>query len=98
MRLHPIPVVPALLALAGLVACEPGVGGTQGSYRPIEDACGAAGLQQLVGQPVGELTSMQLAQPVRVLEPGRVMTLDFQANRITAGVDASGRITRLACG
>lgn len=105
MRLHPIPARPALaapvlalLALAVLAACEPGIGGTKGSYRPVEDSCGAAGLQQLVGQPATALTSMQLDQPVRVLAAGQVMTLAFQENRLTARVDEAGRITRLSCG
>ena len=98
MRL-PLPsVLCALLSVAGLAACETGVGGTKGSYRPTEDACGAAGLQMLVGQSLSALTSLSLDQPVRVLKPGQVMTLEYQEDRLSATLDGSGRIARLACG
>lgn len=98
MRLPLFPALSACLSLAALAACEPGVGGTKGTYRPAEDACGAAGLQMLVGQPLSALTAMSLDQPVRVLKPSQVMTLEYQENRLSATVDEAGRISRLTCG
>lgn len=95
MRLRLFPAVPALMALA---ACEPGVGGTKGSYRPVDDACGAAGLQMWVGQPLTGLSALPLVQPMRVLKPGQVMTLEYQENRLSVTTDEAGTITRLACG
>ena len=98
MPLRPFPVVLAVTALAALAACEPGVGGTEGSYRPVEDACGAAGLQMWVGQPLSSLAALPLDQPMRVLKPGQVMTLEYQENRLSVTTDDAGTITRLTCG
>ncbi|QLQ17502.1 MAG: hypothetical protein HZT43_00205 [Exiguobacterium profundum] len=97
MPLRPFPVVLAVTALAALAACEPGVGGTEGSYRPVEDSCGAAGLQMWVGQPLSGLAALPLDQPMRVLKPGQVMTLEYQENRLSVTTD-DATITRLTCG
>jgi hypothetical protein len=98
MRVRRFPAVSALISLAALVACAPGVGGTKGSYRPVDDACGAAGLQMWVGQPLAGLTALPLDQPMRVLKPGQIMSLEYQENRLSVTVDGSGTITRLTCG
>ena len=98
MRVRLFSAVPALIALAALAGCEPGVGGTEGSYRPVEDACGAAGLQMWVGQPLSGLAALPLDQPMRVLKPGQIMTLEYQENRLSVTTDDAGTITRLTCG
>ena len=80
------------LALAGCVAEEPA------PVLPSDDACGAPGLQGLVGQPRSVLATMTFAGPVRVIEPGMAVTMDYSPNRLNIELDAGGRITRVTCG
>lgn len=89
------------VALLGLVACMPegGAGsGAGGGMPPVEDACGAAGLQQMVGQPASALDTMRFAQPMRVIRPGQAVTMDYNAERLNFAVGEDGRITRVYCG
>ncbi|WP_235829683.1 I78 family peptidase inhibitor [Frigidibacter oleivorans] len=84
-------------ALLGLVACMP-EGGAGGGTPPMEDACGAAGLQQMVGQPASALDTMRFAQPMRVIRPGQAVTMDYNVERLNFAVGEDGRITRVYCG
>ena len=65
---------------------------------PVEDDCGAAQLQGLIGQPVGILAGMTFTGTVRILRPGDVVTMEFGPNRLNFAVDARDRITRITCG
>lgn len=87
-----------LLALPlALAACLPPAEDAPPPVMP-EDACGANGLQDLLGQPVAALTPMTLRQPVRVISPGQPVTMDYQAERLNVELNASKVITRVSCG
>lgn len=90
MSRTPMPLAALCLALAGCVEPVPDL--------PPADACGAPGLQGLVGQPRSVLAAMTFAGPVRVIEPGMAVTMDYSPNRLNIELDAGGRITRVTCG
>jgi hypothetical protein len=78
-----------------------GNGGTGAQVPPAlppDDACGAPGLQGLVGQPRRVLETMTFAGPVRVIEPGMAVTMDYSPNRLNIELDDEGTITRVTCG
>lgn len=81
------------MALAGCVVEAPPV-----PDLPPEGACGAPGLQGLVGQHRRVLETMRFAVPVRVIEPGMAVTMDYSPQRLNIELDAGGRITRVSCG
>lgn len=60
--------------------------------------CGAPALQHLVGQNRSVLATMRFSQPVRIVQAGEPVTMDFSANRLNIIYDASGRIIRVSCG
>lgn len=63
------------------------------------DACGASGLQGLVGQRDGVLTEMTFpAERVRVIRPGMAVTMDYSPVRLNIEIGTDGRIARLYCG
>jgi len=84
----------ATLVLAGCVVTT-----AQETPAPQpEDSCGATELAQLIGQPETVLDGMKFAQRVRVLHPGDVMTMDYDAARLNIHIDADGLIATLRCG
>lgn len=88
----------AMLLLAACVT-EGGPGPAPGpAPEPAADACGASGLQRLVGQPASTLDTMRFAQPIRVIRPGEMVTMDFSAGRLNFAVDDAERISRVYCG
>jgi hypothetical protein len=76
------------LALSGCVAAE----------VPDPGACGAAGMQGLVGQGREVLAAMTLPEGTRVIEPGQPVTTDYSPARLNIDLDAKGRIARVWCG
>lgn len=91
MRLmRAIPIVSALL----LAACQPPV-----EEPVVEDACGAAELQHLVGMPASAAEGMTAPGPVRVFRSGQPITMDHRPDRLNVELDARGRrIDRIFCG
>jgi hypothetical protein len=89
-----------LLALGLLTACQsapdPRFLGPP-EQAPGVDACGAAELQDMVGDPRSILDSMRFAVPLRVITPGTAITADFQANRLNFEIGDDGTITGIAC-
>lgn len=88
----------ALLALPMLAACQP----TPTAPGPVDDgfgvdACGAAELQDMVGEPKSILAAMKFAVPLRVIESGTAVTADFSPNRLNFEIGADGNISRIAC-
>lgn len=63
-----------------------------------EDQCGASELQHLIGENGSVLDSMKFAGPVRILEPGQAMTMDYSVERLNIQLDDSGMISRVWCG
>ena len=76
----------AALVLAGCVA------------EPDRNACGASGLQDLLGRDKSVLAAMTFPVGTRVIEPGTAVTEDYRADRLNIDVDASGKITGVWCG
>ncbi|MES2665383.1 MAG: I78 family peptidase inhibitor [Pseudomonadota bacterium] len=87
----------ACLALAACVVVPLPTGG--GGVTPApEDACGASGLQGLVGQPSAVLQTMRFAGPLRIIEPDMAVTMDYSAARLNIWLNSAGRIDRVTCG
>lgn len=62
------------------------------------DGCDAAQLVDLVGQPGEVLQGMKFAGPVRIIDFGQPVTMDFNPNRLNIGKDPEGVIDRVWCG
>jgi hypothetical protein len=60
--------------------------------------CNADRFQSLIGQSREVLTRMTFTNPVRVEEPGMMMTMDFRADRMRIILDERGTITAVRCG
>ncbi|MEO5670660.1 MAG: I78 family peptidase inhibitor [Ramlibacter sp.] len=65
--------------------------------------CDASAAQFAVGQPVApqlieEARSRARAQRVRTLRPGQMVTMEFDAGRLSLHVDAQERVVRANCG
>lgn len=84
----------AAAALIVLAACveEPPVA------MPGEDACGAADLQTLVGQPASVLQTMRFGVETRIIRPGMAVTMDYRGDRLNIEIDAGEVIARVVCG
>ena len=87
----------ALVLLAAAAACTPKDGGTTGAAASA-DACGAAGLQSLVGTSVGALDPETLPEPRRVIFFGQPVTMDFRAERLNVEIGKDDRVARVFCG
>lgn len=88
----------ATVAIPLLAACQP----ADPMPGPVDngfgvDACGAAELQDMVGQPDTILATMKFAVPVRVIEPGMAVTADFSPDRLNFEIADDGTIARIAC-
>jgi len=79
----------ALALILGLSACV---------AAPDKTACGAAGMQQLVGRDDAVLAAMTFPQGTRLIYPGTAVTEDYRPDRLNIDLDATGRITGLWCG
>lgn len=90
-----LPVPAALGAILVLAAC---VAEETTMAPPAEDACGASGLQSLLGAPVADQDFTGMGQVQRVMADGSPMTMDYRADRLNVTYDARGRITRIWCG
>jgi len=78
----------------GGAEAEAGVAAATGG----EDACGASGLQGLVGTSVGELQAASLPENRRIIFPGMGVTMDFRAERLNVEIGGDDRIARVFCG
>lgn len=90
--MRPVMIAMILLGLAACRAQETPAGPEDG------DACGADALQQLVGGPVAALDTDALDQPVRLIPPDTMVTMDHRPDRLNVDLDAQDRITRIWCG
>ncbi|MES2665385.1 MAG: I78 family peptidase inhibitor [Pseudomonadota bacterium] len=71
---------------------------TPGFVDKEPDTCKAAGLQGLIGQSAGNLRTVALTGPVRIIAPGELVTQEYVAQRINVAVDGAGTIRRIDCG
>ncbi len=89
----------ALTTLGALAACIPQDPRYIGPPIPAPgaDACGAAELQDMVGRPRSILATMRFAVPVRIIEPGMAVTMDYSPNRLNFEIGEDGTITKISC-
>jgi hypothetical protein len=73
-------------------------GAGMGAMASGDDACGASGLQGIVGTSVGELQAASLPENRRIIFPGMAVTMDFQAERVNVEIGTDDRIARVFCG
>lgn len=63
------------------------------------DTCKGASVAVLVGQPVGNVRTVVMPGPYRVVAPGQVVDQnEYRSDRVNLFVDAAGMITRIGCG
>lgn len=77
----------ALLALTGC--------GVVGSGP---DTCGLSAVEPFKGRDLPEGAFEGRTEPVRILLPGSVMTMDFVPQRLNVRLDSEGRVLRSYCG
>lgn len=86
----------ALIAAAGLAACEP-LPPTATAPDTPTDECGAAGYQGLIGQPRDVLAQMTFPIGTRVIGPEDAVTADFRPDRLNIEYGRTGRIEKVSC-
>lgn len=91
-----------LLLTATLLALLAGCA-SQPAERPGAQACNATRLAHLAGRMPDEATLEKArqqanAERVRVVAPGMVVTLEYDAQRLTLYTDEQGRIKLISCG
>lgn len=82
------------LILAGALV----LGACVAAETPVENACGAAGLQDLLGKDRSVLAAMTLPMGTRIITPGMAVTEDYSPTRLNIWLDRQGRIERISCG
>lgn len=88
--------------LAGCAAPLPPSGGPAPA-PPTVGGCQAEPAQSVVGQVatasvVEEARQRAGARSARVIRPGQVVTMEFDATRLNLDVDAQSRVVRVRCG
>lgn len=63
-----------------------------------QEACGAAELQHLVGEPAAEHEFGSAGQKVRIIPLGLSVTMDYVPERLNVETDEDGIIKRIYCG
>ncbi len=91
-RLFPVALV------VSLAACVPTENGLPVPTLPSENACGAAGLQGLIGQPQAVLQTMKFGVETRIIEAGMAVTLDHRPERLNILIGETGLIDGVSCG
>ena len=91
-----IVLAPLLLAACAQTAQPPAASPSQGTCQagPAEFAVGQVATPTVVAQAQRRAG----AQRARVLRPGQVVTMEFDAGRLNLDVDAGDRVTRVRCG
>jgi hypothetical protein len=85
----------------GLTACGPQAnladgGPSGGPSGPV--VCNAFVYQDLVGQPIGVVDTLNTGLNVRVLGPDSFVTKDFDPNRLTFTTTPKFEVGRVFCG
>ena len=96
----------ALFVFPLLTACaqSPNPAGPPAAPPPVlAGECNAAAAQFVVGRQADAQLQAQAqasagARVVRVLRPGDMVTMEFNAQRLNLDVDAAGKVTAVRCG
>lgn len=90
------------LAMVSLSACGPAETGTgDAPTRAIEegpDSCNSASFAELVGGPLEGFDQSLVADPVRIISPGSIVTTDYNPKRLNVDLDSRSQIVRFWCG
>ena len=62
------------------------------------DSCYAANHDSLVGQPLSTFDQSTLDQPVRIISPGGIVTMEYNPRRLNVDLDGRDNIVRFWCG
>ncbi len=94
-------VAAALLAACTTPAPPPATGTAPAG--PAAAVCNAQGAQFAVGKTAGanvveEARQRSGSYMARVLRPGQMVTMEFNAQRLNLDVNAAGVVTRVRCG
>ncbi len=68
------------------------------AVEPEQNACGAAGMQDLIGRDDAVIAVMTFPEGTRVIYPGTPVTEDYHPDRLNIDIDQSGKITGVWCG
>ena len=92
-RLAAVVLMP--IALAGCLA-----GPAEGPIGadPPASACDASSFAGFVGQSRDVLLATTFARPIRIIDPGELVTQEFDPLRINFVIDRRGTIERVYCG
>ncbi len=100
-------IILASIAASVLVGCTtpapPPAGSVSPQAGPTTGACNAQGAQFAVGKTPGASVVEEARQRsgsymARVLRPGQVVTMEFNAQRLNLDLNAAGVIIRVRCG
>jgi Peptidase inhibitor I78 family len=83
-----IAILLAALALGACVMAE----------EPDRNACGAGGMQDLIGQDKSIFAAMTFPVGTRIIEPGMAIIEDYSPTRLNFDIGTDGRISRVWCG
>ncbi|MBA3593948.1 MAG: proteinase inhibitor I78 [Polaromonas sp.] len=106
MFLKPIMVSATLAGLVALTGCTSPGGNQPGSPMPPPPptaVCNAQGAEFAVGKTAGTSVVEEARQRsgsyiARVLRPGQMVTMEFNAQRLNLDVNAAGVVTGVRCG
>ena len=92
---------PLLIAACGNTT--PASSGAAPAPGPASTRCNAAPAQFATGRTIdaaleSDARARAGARTSRVLKPGQVVTMEFNAERLNLTVDDAGRVTRVSCG
>ena len=65
---------------------------------PADDTCGASGLASLIGQDASVIAATTFQNPVRIIGPGDMVTMDFNPQRLNFELDELNEVVRVRCG
>lgn len=91
-------VAEAVKLRAAILAGALVLGACVAAEVPAASACGADGMQDLVGQEKSVFAAMTFPVGTRIIEPGMAITEDYSETRLNIDIGADGRITRVWCG
>jgi hypothetical protein len=86
-----------ILVVAGCVA-QPEVPPQDALPTDPAPSCAASGLSDLIGKSANVLETVRFAAEVRILHPGDMMTMDYNAARTNIMIDDKNIITTITCG
>jgi hypothetical protein len=107
MHMKPALLSVFLVALA-LGACASGTSGakqsaTAGQTAPTPDTCDAGAAQSIIGQAYTDDLAERArilsgATSVRRIGAGQMMTMEFEAARLSVELDEAGKVAAVRCG